>query len=87
MSATQPWLPGATAVLAAGDDAAATTITLPGSQSLSAMVVEEGSHILNGGALVFTETHAVFDIATAVSIESGTWPDEKRASPAVQVPR
>ena len=24
---------------------------------------------------------------TAVSIESGTWPDEKRASPAVQVPR
>ncbi len=70
VSATQPWLPGATAVLAAGDDAAATTITLPGSQSLSAMVVEEGSHILNGGALVFTETHAVFDIATAVSIES-----------------
>ena len=70
VSATHGWVPGATAVLAAGEDAAATTITLDGSQLLAALVVEEGAHVLSGGALVLAVSDAVFDISTAVTIES-----------------
>ncbi len=70
VTATHAWVPGATAVLAAGDDAGTTSITLDGTQSLGALIVEEGAHSLTGGTLALTETDAVFDIATDTAIES-----------------
>ncbi|HSP43053.1 MAG TPA: putative Ig domain-containing protein, partial [Luteolibacter sp.] len=70
VTATHAWVPGATAVLAAGNDAAAAVITVDGTRSLGTLVSEEGEHFLTGGSLSLSETDAVFDIAAATTIET-----------------
>ena len=68
--ATYPWVPGAIAVLSAGDDADAAVITLAGNQSLGGLTVEEGAPVLTGGGLVLAETDVTFDTAADTIIES-----------------
>lgn len=64
--ATKAWVPGGTAVFAAGGDATGSyAIAVDGTQSVGGLLLEEGSVALNGGALSLTP-------GTQVSAAAGT---------------
>ena len=64
------WIDEAHAVLSAGVDAAACTITLAGDVTVAGLTAEEGTPVLTGGALLLSEADAVFDILAPTRIES-----------------
>jgi len=70
-AATLPWIAGARAVLSAGADAVATTITVDGTQSLGGLTVEDGNPLLTGGMLLLAETATPFHIAAVTEVASG----------------
>jgi autotransporter-associated beta strand protein len=67
---TIPWIPGAVAVFAAGDDLGECTATLTGTRAVAGIRVGEGPLTLTSGTLDLTAADAVFDIAASTIIES-----------------
>jgi autotransporter-associated beta strand protein len=70
VTATWPWLGGARAVLSAGADSGALTITVDGNQTLGGLTVEEGDPVLTGGSLELATAATGFDITGTAGIAS-----------------
>ena len=68
---TYPWVDAAHAVLSAGNDGGASTITVSGSHLIGGLTVEEGSPFLTGGGLSLAAVATPFQIAGSVEIASG----------------